>query len=215
MPGPVSVCRLRVPLPEAAWIAGFSRERPDVTIEVLSRLDLGARMSVSELRLHVPGPGPWVDEIRSLGQVKEAELLTSTTSEVRLRVIHRTSPFVTIFRELQLMRRFPFTIRAGEASWVIIASERKHRQLIDSLSKQTTGVVLESVRQSDTSPVGEPLTPRQNELLQRAMAAGYFEVPRKITLTRLAAREGMAISSLSEAMAIVEKKLLERWSPGG
>lgn len=212
--GPVSVCRLRVPLPDAAWIARFSREHADVTIEILSRLDLGARRSLSEVRLRVPEPAPWVEEIRGIDQVEEVELLTSTPSEVRLRVIHLTSPFVPIFRQMRLIRRFPFTIRAGEASWVVIASEQKIRQLLYRLSGRAAGVVLESVRHADVTTGGEVLTSRQNELLQRAIAEGYFDVPRKITLTRLAAREGMAVSSLSEALAIVEKKLLERWPPG-
>lgn len=211
--GPVSVCRLRVPLPETAWIARFSREHPDVTIEMLSRLDLGARRSLSEVRLHIPGPGSWADEVRTGDQVEEVELLTSGSSEVRLRVIHRTSPFVSIFRELRLTRRFPFTIRSGEASWVVIASEHKIRQLFDRLSERTAGATLESVRHSDDAMVVQTLTLRQTGLLQRAVEAGYFDVPRKITLTRLADRERMAVSSLSEALAIVEKKLVERWAP--
>jgi predicted DNA binding protein len=212
--GPVSICRLRVPLPDSAWIARFSREHPDVTIEMLSRLDLGARRSLSEVRLQFNAPGPWVDEIRAIAQVEEVELLASGPHEARLRVIHHTSPFVSIFRELRLMRRFPFTIRAGEASWVVIASEQKIRQLLNQLSERAPGVLLESVRHSGAAGGEESLTSRQTELLQRAMAAGYFEVPRRITLTGLAAQEGMAVSSLSEALALVEKKLLERWTPG-
>ena len=113
------------------------------------------------------------------------------------------------------MRRFPFTIRGAEASWVVIASEHKIRQLLDRLSERVAGVTLESVRHSDDATGVETLTPRQAGLLQRAIAAGYFDVPRKITLTRLADRERMAVSSLSEALAIVEKKLVERWVPGG
>lgn len=215
VPGPARICRLRVPLPDSAWIARFSREHPDVTIEVLSNLDLGARRSLSEVRLHVTEPGSWADQLHAIGQVEKVEFLTSGPREVHLRVIHRTSPFIPIFRKLYLLRRFPFTIRAGEASWVVIASEKKIRQLLDRLSQRAPGVLLESVRHSEVTTRGEALTPRQAELLQRAMAAGYFDVPRKITLTRLAAEERMAVSSLSEALAIVEKKLLERWPPGG
>lgn len=213
--GPVSLCRLRVVLPETAWIARFSREHPDVDIELLSRLDVGRGRSLSEVRLHVPEPGPWSDELRALDAVRSVELLASTPSEVRLRVIHRTSPFVSVFRSLRLMRRFPFTIRGGEASWIVLASEQKTRELIERLAERAPGVALESVRRSEADARDETLTPRQRELLQRAMAAGYFEVPRRITLTRLAAREGMAISSLSEALAVVEKKLLDRWSSVG
>lgn len=210
-PGPVSTCRLRLPLPDSAWIARFSREHPDVTVEMLSRLDLGRRRSLSEVRLHVPGPGSWADEIRALDQVEGAEVLMSGPREIRLRVVHRTSPFVPIFRELQLMRRFPFTIEAGEAAWVVVASEQRIRQLLDRLAERVPGVVIESVSHSEGTPEGKVLTPRQAELLRRAMAAGYFDVPRKITLTRLAAREEMAISSLSQALAIVERKLVEHW----
>ncbi|HZY91986.1 MAG TPA: helix-turn-helix domain-containing protein [Thermoplasmata archaeon] len=209
----MSVCRLRVQLPEGAWVARFSRENPDVSIEMLSRLDLGANRSLSEVRLHVPGPGPWAETLGAADQVEKVELLASGPSEVRLRVIHRTSPLVPIFRDLRLMRRFPFSIRGGEAVWFVTASEGKIRQLLDRLSSRTAAVTLESVRHDEATTATETLTPRQNELFQRAMAAGYFDVPRKITLTRLAGQEGMAISSLSEALAVVEKKLLDRRPP--
>jgi predicted DNA binding protein len=41
------------------------------------------------------------------------------------------------------------------------------------------------------------------------MAAGYFAVPRRITLTGLANKLGKSKSSLSEMLANIEKKLLE------
>ena len=121
---PVSVCRIRVPLPESAWIARFSRQFPDVRIEVLSRLDVDRHRSLTEIELHVSDPGPWADEIRALAQVSEVEELEKGSDRVHLQVIHRTSGFVPIFRELRLMRRFPFTIQAGTAFWVILAPNR-------------------------------------------------------------------------------------------
>jgi predicted DNA binding protein len=41
------------------------------------------------------------------------------------------------------------------------------------------------------------------------MAAGYFAVPRGITLTDLARQIGRSKSAVSEAIAIIERKLLE------
>ncbi len=206
----VDFCRLRVPLPESAWIARFSREFPNVTIEVLSRLDVDRTRSLTELRLHIPEPGPWADEIRSLPKVSGVEELGGAPGRVHLRVMHRTSTFIPIFRDLRLMRRFPFTIRGGEATWVIVASASKHRALLSRLQEQVPTAVIESVRHNDPEAPTGLLTVRQAELLRRAMAAGYFEVPRKITLTALAKEIGLAASSLSEGLAIVEKKLLER-----
>ncbi len=189
----------------------FSRDHPEVEVEVLSRLDLDGQRSLTEVRLYVPEPGPWTEAIRALPKVEQAEELESGPSMVHLRVIHRTSEFVPIFRELQLMRRFPFSIRAGEASWVVVAPQSKVHLLLDRLRERVPMARLESVRHAD--PLAPPggLTPRQADLLRKALAAGYFEVPRKITLTDLAKNLGMAASSLSEALAIVEKKLLEHW----
>lgn len=210
----VNICRLRVPLPDSAWIARFSQLHPDVRIQVLSRLDIDRRRSLTEVQLRTAEAGAWAEEIGALPQVEEVEALESEPDRIHLRVIHRTSEFVPIFRELHLMRRFPFEIRAGEASWVVVAPESKIRLLLRRLEAQAPGATLESVRHTDPGRTSGPLTPRQADLLRRAMAAGYFEVPRKITLTGLARHLEMAPSSLSEALAIVEKKLLERWPTG-
>lgn len=205
------VCRLRIRLPPSAWAASFSTDHPDVAVVILSRHDLDARWSLTEVRMHVPGPGPWMDEVRALPLVKEVELLSSDPSTYHFRAVHRTSVIVPIFRELQLERRFPFTIRGGEASWVVVASEAKLRRLIDRLRQRAPAVALESVRHTELHQPSGPLTPRQADLLHRAIAAGYFEIPRKVSLTELAQTLGVAASTLSEGLAIVEKKLVEHW----
>lgn len=212
---PIDICRLRVPLPGSAWVARFSQSNPEVRIEVLSRLDVAKNRSLTEVVLHVPEPGPWAEEVRRLPLVEEAEELEGGPNAVHLRVIHRTSEFIPIFRELRLMRRFPFTIQAGDAAWVVVAPAAKIRLLLGRLKEKVPDATIESVRHSEEPGAAGVLTPRQAELLRRAMAAGYFEVPRRITLTDLARTLGMAVSSLSEALAIVEKKLLERWPAGG
>ncbi len=209
------VCRLRVPLPDSAWVAAFSRENPEIEIEVLSRLDLDGRRSLTELRLNVPGPGRWADAIRALPKVDQVEELETGGSVLHLRVVHQTSEFVAIFRELHLIRRFPFTIRGGEASWVVVASQPRLHELLDRLREKAPHATLEAVRHADPMAPPAGLTPRQAELLRRALAAGYFEVPRKVTLTDLARNLGMAPSSLSEALRIVERKLVEQWPSAG
>jgi predicted DNA binding protein len=207
----VRVCRLRIRLPPSAWAASFSRDNPDVAVVILSRHDLDRRRSLTEVRLHVPGPGPWMEEVRALPLVEDVELLSREPTSFQFRVVHRTSVIVPIFRELQLERRFPFTIRGGEASWVVVAPEGKLRTLIVRLRERAPAVTLESVRHSALhQPVG-PLTPRQSDLLHRAIAAGYFEIPRKVTLTELARILDLAPSTLSEGLAVVEKKLVEQW----
>jgi predicted DNA binding protein len=207
----VRVCRLREGLPDSAWVAPFSREHPDVVIEILNRSDLDRTRSLTEVRLHVPSPGVWMEEVRALPLVDELEPLAMESSRLHFRVVHRTSKFVPVFRELRLERRFPFTIRAGDASWVVVGSEPKIRALVERLRTLAPEVILESVRHTDLHQPAGPLTPRQADLLHRAINAGYFEIPRKVSLTELAMSLGVAPSTLSESLALVEKKLVEHW----
>ena len=182
---------------------------------MLSRLDVGPSTSVTELRLPLSEAYTWAFEVRTFSQVTDVQELEKGASDVHLRVTHRTSEFIPIFRALRLMRRFPFTIQGGEASWVVVATEPKMRELIRRLQERVPTARVESVRHAEGPSAAGPLTAKQADLLRRAIAAGYFEVPRKVTLRALAKRLGLAPSSVSEALAIVEKKLLVSWPNAG
>ena len=205
------MCRIRVRLPPSAWAAPFSERHPEAVIEILSRTDLDARRSLTEARLHGRESEGWLEEIRNLPLVEQMEPLSIAGPTTHFRVVHRTSGVVQVFRRLQLERRFPFTIRAAEASWVVVAPEAKLRSLIARLRKIAPAVTLESVRHTDLHPPSGPLTPRQVDLLHRSIAAGYFEIPRRVSLTQLADDLNVAPSTLSERLAVIEKKLVEHW----
>jgi predicted DNA binding protein len=53
------------------------------------------------------------------------------------------------------------------------------------------------------------LTSIQRALFRQALALGYFEVPRRITLTQLAHKVSRNKSSVSTTLATVERKLAE------
>jgi len=53
------------------------------------------------------------------------------------------------------------------------------------------------------------LSPRQAEVVEAAMAAGYFEWPREIDAKGLASRMGIAHSTLLEHLRKAEKKLIQ------
>jgi len=58
------------------------------------------------------------------------------------------------------------------------------------------------------NPTLNELTPRQLEIYQKAKKAGYYETPRRITLTQLAKQENLSKSTLSILLQKVHKKLL-------
>ena len=203
----LTVCRLSVPLPRGPWVQTFTSRHPEAVLEVLERLDLGRAHVMMGVRVRSTAPGDWAKEIRNLPGVLAVEELGPRGAASQLRVVHRTSVFLPVFRTLRLQQRFPFSIQAGVATWVVIGPTGKVRRLLAMLRRRSPGLTVVSVTHVEAPGPG-PLTPRQTAVFQRAMNRGYFEVPRRVSLTDLAREMGLAKSSLSETLAVIERKLL-------
>jgi len=203
----LTVCRLSVPLPRGPWVQAFTTRHPEVLLEVVERLDLGRARVMMGVRVRSVTPGDWAREIRSLPGVVTVEELGPRGSLSQLRVVHRTSAFLPVFRTLQLQQRFPFSIQAGVATWVIMGSSAKVRRLLSLVRRLSPGLSVVSVTHN-AAPGRGPLTTRQAAVFRHAMSRGYFEVPRGVSLTELAREIGRAKSSLSETLAVIERKLL-------
>jgi predicted DNA binding protein len=56
------------------------------------------------------------------------------------------------------------------------------------------------------------LTPRQREVLALAIERGYYDYPRRITLSHLAKEAGVAKSTLSQTLMLIEREVMHRAS---
>ncbi len=95
----------------------------------------------------------------------------------------------------------PFTVQAGRAEWDHAGDGEELRRMLRDRGLRIT---VRRVRRGR----GRELTPRQREILLRAIEEGYYDFPRRITLSELADKLGISKSYLSETLAKVESKLL-------
>ncbi len=209
------VCRLRVPLPEAAWISKFSMAHPDITVEILGHLMSGKGEATVGLSLRGEGAEGMRGPMAAIPGVREVEVVEVRSGSTEYRVVHTTPSLLPNLADLHLMPRFPFLIREGQATWVIAASEDRIRELYARLKAKAPGVVIESLRHTHSQGDLGLLTPRQRTVFDRAMAEGYYEVPRRVTLTELASGLGVAKSTLSESLATIERKILKETADRG
>ena len=101
----------------------------------------------------------------------------------------------------------PINSAEGPAQWKFVARKTGElRQIITKLSQE--GV---ESRITDISPLDQKasLTGRQEEILATAVASGYFEFPRRISLTGLSHLVGVRPSTLSEILRSAEKRIME------
>ena len=202
-------CRLRVALPEGSWLRIFTTAHPELRVEVQDRLDLGGGAILMQLQIVGTDDGPWTDEIRGIPGVRDVELIGAAEGVRLCRVVYRGPGFLALLKRLRLMRHFPFPVRNGVATWTVVGPDRRVRRFLAELERTSSEVHVDAIHHGLAAQGPYGLTARQQEILRRAMAEGYFDVPRRISLTELAPKIGVALSTLSVTLAVIEKKILE------
>jgi len=101
----------------------------------------------------------------------------------------------------------PLNSQDDPAVWKFIARRTSDlRQIMAKLSRE--GV---KTRIEDVSPLDQKatLTVRQREIMSTAIARGYFDFPRKISLTGLSQLVGVKPSTLSEILRSAERRIMQ------
>lgn len=101
----------------------------------------------------------------------------------------------------------PLNSNVQPASWRFIARTTSDlRHVLSGLEKEGAKTRIVEVSALDQKAT---LTGRQKEIISIAVAKGYFEFPRKISLTQLSQFLGIKPSTLSEILRSAERRLLE------
>ncbi|MGA7476525.1 MAG: helix-turn-helix domain-containing protein [Thermoplasmata archaeon] len=204
----LALLRIRIQA-KGLWTGPFSRAHPNLTIEVLNRSDLTEHVSVSDHWISDGPPGVWAREIAEYPDVRKVDSLAEVGGGCLYRITYSSPPIVYVYRMLGLPMQFPVRIQAGFLNWEVVARRSEFEAVLKHARKVNPDFQVVSIRDRPLRSHLPMLTDAQQQLLAQAMAAGYFAVPRAITLTDLARQLGRSKSGLSEAIALIEKKLLE------
>ncbi len=107
----------------------------------------------------------------------------------------------------------PFRLSPEKVVATFHGEERPLRRVLSKLRKEGLPyrVVRASSRPYFVTAGGAPLTPPQRAALARAWAFGYYTVPRRITLTRLAKITGRSPPALGKMLRRAEGHLVARF----
>jgi hypothetical protein len=194
-----------VTLPEGTWIRELSTAYPDATFRVLATM-LDEEAGVGLVELRTSALREVVSDLASSETVSNVEPLRAAEDEALVQ-FETTEPFLLVSaRASGVPLEPPVDIVDGRATVDVRATRDRLARLDEELRALGMSTDLEYLYTTDD---GEPLlTERQRELLETAVAAGYYETPRECTLTELADRLGMAKSSLSETLRRAERRVL-------
>ncbi len=103
--------------------------------------------------------------------------------------------------------RCPLSSHQERSSWRILVRRTEDlRNVVGKLERLGVTTTVEEI--SDLSQ-RDDLTGRQKTILTTAIAMGYFDFPRKVSLTALSRSVGVKPSTLSEILRSAERKIME------
>src|SRR5438477_275044 len=198
---------LQVQTPACAWCRVASLKHPDVGLRVTSYYARPNHSALEVVEMTGPSWTKAVDSIRAIETVEEVEVLESSAKGGRVRIAATECHLPGAIEASGIVPQIPFDIANGCDKWLIISEQSRAKDFYDNLRGR--GVDVDIVYSGEYAPESR-LTPRQQEILSIAVQAGYYDYPRRITLTHLAEKLGVAKSTLSQTLMLVESEVVKR-----
>lgn len=191
-------------LPRASWCAeALAPGGEGLRVLAMSILTDGNVVEEVELR-----GADWprrAAALRHHSHVRSATVLCAGEDAGTVRVVHAGCPVSRAISETAILPRFPLRLTPGCERIVLHATAAEARSFARALAAEGRSASVESLRDAR---LGSRLTARQAEVLAHARRLGYYAVPRRISLTRLAKELGISKSTLCELLMTIESRLL-------
>lgn len=196
---------LSVTIPEFVWIGEVSRAFPAATFEVFAA---------------VPGDGTgfalvriYGDDIDGILESMDAHEHIVESTDLERTDVGATVHFETVAPLLLLTSQaagvpieHPVVIQDGTAELIVSGAYDRLSGFVEQLDQHGFSFTVEYAGRHDTDD--ELLTTRQRTVLTTAVELGYYETPRRITLTELADELDVAKSTASECLHRAESAVI-------
>ncbi len=107
------------------------------------------------------------------------------------------------------MTRLPVIIQNGVQEHTILAPSREaFRDMLDSLKARFSQVQLRHIRSFASGLPKHNLTVKQMEAMIMAFSSGYYDIPRRITVTEMSERLGIKRVAMQERLRRAERTIM-------
>jgi predicted DNA binding protein len=199
-----------MPMPREYIWWQFLHQHPEQVIEATNRFPVAPNRIMVELRIRGETPRDWTGELRAIRGVLSAQRLDRSGRPDMYRVLWKAPHYYgALLEKYDLVGLIPFHLRAGQVEFTVALPRDRLRQLVVELRRRHFAPEVLEVRPLRGHTVLGDLTPKQRERFQTAVASGFFDVPRRVSLGELARRFSVRKSALSESLAHARRKVLE------
>lgn len=207
---PMPEAKLTLTIPERAWPGAVTRAYPEARIRILAAM-AEPESGVGLVEIRNPALEPILDDIREHPSVDTMEVLQQTEGEALAQIRTELPLLLFAARGSGMPLELPFEIQDGQATWTITTSQESISKLGDQFDAMGVSYTVEYLQQ-DVTEREELLTDDQGALLREAIARGYYDTPRRCSLTELAEAVGRAKSTTSETLHRAEERVMKEFA---
>jgi len=144
-----------------------------------------------------------LQELREHADIGDFQL-KEISKEAKVRLVCLCTPIIDLIQKFAYIKPDSVEYKDGFECWEVMPfSKDSSKELIEELRNHHEFEIIGVGKAEITF-----LTKRQKEIVQTAFELGYYDFPRKITLTQLSEKLNMSPSALSEILRTAHKKIV-------
>ena len=199
---------LTITMPEEIWIQQLSTAYPESTFRVLAAVP-GPESGFALVRITGQTVTAVIEAMADHSQLTELTIIQQADSEATVHFETTAPLLLASSQEAGVPIELPVEIVDGEATVEVTGSRERLADLAKQLERFGFQYRIENV--SERLHESQLLSERQLEVVVAAVEAGYYDTPRRCSLTELAARLDIAKSTCSETLHRAEEAIIKRF----
>lgn len=205
--------RARLSLRSNEGLVALSEAHPEASFAVLGAWPRDDRLRALVETADV-GAGTLAATVADLDLLADLAVRYDGSQRVRFEVDTPRPPDHGSMADSGVVPPFPLDLEAGWLSGELVTSRAQLAAFREELEAADIAYDVELVETDPAAPA-DLLTERQREVVDAALAAGYYDYPRECSLTDLAADLGVDKSVVSRILQRAEARVLSDWTDSG
>ncbi|MBD3255438.1 MAG: hypothetical protein GF383_10115, partial [Candidatus Lokiarchaeota archaeon] len=200
--------KFNINIPKSKWLAVFSNQFSHLNIKILSKYLISNDIGITSLQIKGPITGQTKNKLIQILSLESFQILHTEPNLLILNVKVEDPYILNALIKTELLLRYPLKVKNGKIHLKVLAVRSKVDQFLSELEKNNIKFDLISISHYAHSAI---LTQKQAEVLKRAYEEGYYEIPRRISLSKLAKKLDISPSALSELFRRIHFRLANNY----
>ncbi len=198
--------KLEIKIPDSKWLSMINRKFFNLQISILSKYLIGENFGITLFEIRGRGLDVFIKELKGILIPDSFHILFEAEDLLILNVRTRDPWILAALVKNELLLRYPLTIKEGIIMIETITPRDKLDTFLNDLEKNKIDFKIISIGHYQSSAL---ISEKQRNILRTIYDEGYYEVPRKRSLTSLSRLFNISPSALSESIRRIHKRLVK------